>query len=168
MIEQIQAEVFLKCGYIVLNNFLPDMPAMGIAGDNIDRDRERTPHRWDIRMIRNYMITFGLVSTVFDLLTFGVLLYLAGEMAEIFRTGWFVESLLNGLLILFVIRTYKPFYREPTRPVSGLEYIRRCGACAPPALSAHCCRVRFRSPASHVTGFHAGRHGAVRGDDRTG
>ncbi len=112
MIEQIQAQVFLKCGYIVINNFLPDMPAMGIAGDNIDRDWGRTPHRRDIRVIRNYMITFGLVSTVFDLLTFGVLLYLAGEMVEIFRTSWFVESLLTELLILFVIRTYKPFYQS--------------------------------------------------------
>ena len=62
------------------------------------------------------MITFGLVSTLFDLLTFGILLYLAGESAAVFRTGWFVESLLTELLILFVIRTYKPFYRSrPTR-----------------------------------------------------
>ncbi|MGB5474380.1 MAG: cation transporting ATPase C-terminal domain-containing protein [Gammaproteobacteria bacterium] len=112
MIEQIQAQVFLKYGYIIPDDFLSDMPAMSIAGDNVDRDRERTPHRRDIRVIRNYMITFGLVSTVFDLLTFGVLLYLAGEVAEIFRTGWCVESLLTELLILFVIRTYKPFYRS--------------------------------------------------------
>jgi len=97
---------------ILLNNFLSDIPAMGIAGDNVDRNWERTPHRWDMKMIRNFMITFGLISTVFDLLTFGALLYLAGEVAEVFRTGWFVESLLTELLILFIIRTHKPFYQS--------------------------------------------------------
>ncbi len=88
------------------------IPAMGIAGDHVDRDWERTPHRWDMKMIRNFMITFGLVSTVFDLLTFAVLLYFAGEAAAVFRTGWFVESLLTELLILFVIRTRKPFHQS--------------------------------------------------------
>jgi Mg2+-importing ATPase len=83
---------------------------MGIATDNVDRDWESTPHRWDIRMIRNFMLRFGLLSTVFDLLTFAVLLHLAGESADRFRTGWFVESLLTELLILFVIRTYRPFF----------------------------------------------------------
>lgn len=97
---------------ILLNNFLSDIPAIGIAGDNVDRDWERTPHRWNIELIRNFMIVFGLVSVVFDLLTFGVLLYFAGEVEEIFRTGWFVESLLTELMILLVIRSYKPFYRS--------------------------------------------------------
>lgn len=97
---------------ILLNNFLSDIPAIGIAGDNVDRDWERTPHRWDIQLIRNFMIVFGLVSVAFDLLTFGVLLYFAGEVEEIFRTGWFVESLLTELMILLVMRSYKPFYRS--------------------------------------------------------
>ncbi len=97
---------------ILLNNFLSDIPAIGIAGDNVDRDWERTPHRWDIKLIRNFMITFGLVSVVFDLMTFAVLLYLAGEVAEVFRTGWFVESLMTELLVLLVIRTYQPFYKS--------------------------------------------------------
>lgn len=117
MISMALASLFLPflpllAKQILLNNFLSDIPAMGIASDNVDRDWERMPHRWDIKLIRNFMITFGLVSTVFDLLTFGVLLYLAGESAEIFRTGWFVESLLTELFILLVIRTYTPFYRS--------------------------------------------------------
>lgn len=62
--------------------------------------------------VRNFMITFGLVSTVFDLMTFGILLYFAGEAVEVFRTGWFVESLMTQLLILLVIRTYQPFYKS--------------------------------------------------------
>jgi len=117
MISMALASLFLPflpllAKQILLNNFLSDIPAIGIAGDRVDRNWERTPHRWNITLIRNFMITFGLVSVVFDLLTFGVLLYLAGEVEAIFRTGWFVESLLTELLIIFVIRTYKPFYRS--------------------------------------------------------
>lgn len=100
----------LMAKQILLNNFLSDIPALGIAGDNVDREWEVTPHRWDIRMIRNFMISFGLVSTVFDTITFVVLFYLAGKAPDMFRTGWFVESLLTELLIILVIRTYKPFY----------------------------------------------------------
>lgn len=117
MISMAVASLFLPflpllAKQILLNNFLSDIPAIGIAGDNVDRDWERTPHRWNIKLIRNFMIVFGLISVVFDLLTFGVLLYFAGEVEEIFRTGWFVESLLTELLILLVIRSYKPFYRS--------------------------------------------------------
>ena len=97
---------------ILLNNFLADVPSMGIAGDNVDREWERTPHRWDIRLIRRAMLAFGLTSTVFDLLTFAVLLELAGGNPALFRTGWFVESLLTELWVLLAIRTYRPFYRS--------------------------------------------------------
>ncbi|THG86305.1 magnesium-translocating P-type ATPase [Pseudomonas sp. A-1] len=93
---------------ILLNNFLSDIPALGIASDRVDREWERTPHRWDLRMVRNFMVGFGLVSSLFDLLTFAVLLWFAGEVAELFRTGWFVESLLTEILIIFVVRTWKP------------------------------------------------------------
>lgn len=101
---------------ILLNNFLSDIPAMGIAADNVDREWERTPHRWDIGLIRRSMLTFGLTSTVFDLATFAVLLAMAGESQALFRTGWFLESLLTELWILLVIRTYRPFYRSRPAP----------------------------------------------------
>jgi Mg2+-importing ATPase len=117
MISMAVASLFLPflpllAKQILLNNFLSDIPAMGIAGDNVDRSWDVTPHRWDIHLVRNFMIVFGLISAVFDLLTFGVLLHMVGEVAEVFRSGWFVESLLTELLILFVIRTYKPFYKS--------------------------------------------------------
>ena len=83
---------------------------MGIATDNVDRDWESTPHRRVIRMIRNFMLRFGLLSTVFDLMTFEVLLHLARESADRFRTGWFAESLITELLIPCVIRTCRPFF----------------------------------------------------------
>lgn len=97
---------------VLLNNFMSDIPSVGIAGDLVDPEWEREPHRWNIRIIRNFMIVFGLMSTLFDLLTFFVLLRLAGSVAETFRTGWFIESLLTELLVLFVVRTYRPFYKS--------------------------------------------------------
>jgi len=117
MISMAMASMFLPflpmlARQILLNNFLSDVPAMGIAGDNVDREWASTPHRWDIRLIRRFMISFGLLSTVFDVVTFGVLVYLVRGSPELFRTGWFVESLLTELFILFVLRTYRPFYKS--------------------------------------------------------
>ncbi|ACO76509.1 cation-translocating P-type ATPase [Azotobacter vinelandii CA] len=117
MISMALASLFLPflpllAKQILLNNFLSDIPAMGIAGDNVDREWERTPHHWNLREVRNFMVVFGLVSSAFDLLTFGTLFYFVGERPELFRTGWFVESLLTELAIVFVVRTYKPFYRS--------------------------------------------------------
>jgi Mg2+-importing ATPase len=97
---------------ILLNNFLSDVPGMTIAGDSVDRELVDKPHRWDIRFIRNFMVIFGLVSSAFDVLTFGVLLFIIHATPEQFRTGWFVESLLTELAIALVVRTRRPFYRS--------------------------------------------------------
>jgi Mg2+-importing ATPase len=97
---------------ILLNNFLSDFPAIAIAGDNVDPERVEMPHRWDVRSIRDFMIVFGLISSVFDFLTFGVLLFLVKAAAEQFRSGWFVESLLTELLVMLVVRTNRPFLRS--------------------------------------------------------
>ncbi len=97
---------------ILLNNFLSDVPAIAIAGDNVDPEWVETPHRWDIRSIRRFMIVFGLTSSVFDLLTFGVLLFIIKATPDLFRSGWFVESLLTELLVALVVRTRRPFYKS--------------------------------------------------------
>lgn len=97
---------------ILLNNFLSDFPAIAIAGDNVDPEWMRTPHRWDIKSIRNFMIIFGLTSSLFDFLTFGILLFVLKGTQDIFRTGWFVESVLTELLVALVVRTRRPFYRS--------------------------------------------------------
>ncbi len=97
---------------ILLNNFLSDLPSLAIASDNVDEDQTQAPKHWDIGYIRRFMITFGLVSTVFDFLTFGFLLYVAHATEEAFQTGWFVESLITELAIVFVIRTRKEFWRS--------------------------------------------------------
>jgi P-type Mg2+ transporter len=97
---------------ILLNNFLSDFPAMTIANDNVDAEWIERPRRWSIRSLRGFMAVFGSISSLFDFLTFGVLLWIYRAGPELFRTGWFVESLMTELLITLVVRTYRPFYRS--------------------------------------------------------
>jgi Mg2+-importing ATPase len=102
----------LLAGQILLNNFLSDIPAVGLADDDVDPELVDRPRRFNIAFIGRFMVTFGLISTAFDFLTFGALrvVFLAGP--EEFRTGWFVESLLTELVIALVVRTRRPFYRS--------------------------------------------------------
>lgn len=100
----------LLAGQILLNNFLSDIPAIGIADDNVDAELVDRPRRWDMGFIRRFMIEFGALSSAFDLLTFGVLLGVFSASAELFRTGWFVESLLTELVVALVVRTRRRFY----------------------------------------------------------
>jgi len=117
MFSMAAASVFLPflpllASQILLNNFLSDIPAATIASDKVDPDSVAGPRRWDTVFIRDYMILFGLVSSVFDFLTFGVLLWLFQAAPEEFRTGWFIESLLTELVIALVVRTRRPFWRS--------------------------------------------------------
>lgn len=102
----------LTAGQILLNNFLSDIPALGMADDNVDRELLARPRRWDTRFIARYMVEFGLLSSAFDFLTFGSLLWIFHASADTFRTGWFVESLLTELVIALVVRTRRPFFRS--------------------------------------------------------
>ncbi|MBI3175290.1 MAG: magnesium-translocating P-type ATPase [Chloroflexi bacterium] len=97
---------------ILLNNFLSDIPATTIASDNVDAEWVAKPRRWNTKFIRDYMILFGLVSSIFDFLTFGILLFLFRATPEEFRTGWFIESLLTELMIALVVRTRGLFFRS--------------------------------------------------------
>ncbi|WP_432343276.1 magnesium-translocating P-type ATPase [Shinella yambaruensis] len=97
---------------ILLNNFLSDVPSLAIATDNVDADQVRTPRRWDIAFVRRFMVTFGLVSSFFDVMTFAFLLLVAGATASAFQTGWFVESLITELAIVLVVRTRAAFWRS--------------------------------------------------------
>ena len=97
---------------ILLNNFLSDIPAMTIASDNVDPEMVEKPRRWNTKFIRNYMVLFGLVSSIFDFLTFGTLLFLFRASPEEFRTGWFIESLITELVIALVVRTRHLFFRS--------------------------------------------------------
>ncbi len=97
---------------ILLTNLLTDVPEMTIATDRVDREWVDRPRRWDIPFIRRFMLTFGLISSVFDYLTFVVLLLLLQASMDQFRAGWFVESVISASVIVLVIRTRKPFFKS--------------------------------------------------------
>jgi len=97
---------------ILLTNLLTDFPETTIATDRVDAIILQKPHRWNIRFIQHYMITFGILSSVFDYLTFGVLLYVLKANDKLFQTGWFVESVISAALIVLVIRTRLPFFKS--------------------------------------------------------
>jgi len=97
---------------ILLTNLMTDFPEMAIAGDSVDSVMVEQPRRWNIKFIRKFMITFGILSSVFDYLTFGVLLLILHATTDLFRTGWFLESVISASLIVLVIRSRKPFFKS--------------------------------------------------------
>lgn len=101
---------------ILLMNLMTDVPEMTIATDSVDREMVERPRRWDIQYIRRFMLIFGLVSSVFDYLTFAVLRLLLHASPEQFRTGWFLESVVSASLVVLVIPTRQPFFKsQPSR-----------------------------------------------------
>ena len=103
---------------ILLTNVLTDIPEMTIATDHVDPELIDRPRRWDIPFIRRFMLTFGFVSSLFDYLTFGVLLLVLHSTTGQFRTGWFVESVVSASVIVLVIRTRRPC--ATSRPSAAL------------------------------------------------
>jgi len=97
---------------ILLTNLMTDFPEMTIASDRVDNEMVDYPRRWDIKIIRKFMFTFGVVSSVFDYLTFGVLLFILHAKPREFRAGWFVESVISAALIVLVVRTRRPFFKS--------------------------------------------------------
>ena len=97
---------------VLLMNLLTDFPEMTIPTDSVDKELTEKPRRWDMKFIRDFMATFGLLSSVFDYLTFGVLLFLLHAQPLFFRTAWFVESVLSASLIVLVVRTRRSFLRS--------------------------------------------------------
>jgi Mg2+-importing ATPase len=97
---------------VLLTNLMTDFPEMTIATDSVDDEMVAYPRRWDIKAIRKFMITFGLVSSVFDYLTFGLLLFVLRATPDQFRTGWFLESVVSAALIVLVIRSRRPFFKS--------------------------------------------------------
>jgi Mg2+-importing ATPase len=103
---------------ILLVNLLTDLPEMTIATDRVDDEWISQPHRWNLKFIRRFMVTFGLLSSVFDFATFGLLLLVSGSTAPHFRSGWFVESVISASFIVLVVRTPRPLLRSlPSRPL---------------------------------------------------
>jgi Mg2+-importing ATPase len=90
---------------ILLNNLLYDISEAAVPIDRVDEEMIERPRKWDVKFIRDFMLTFGPVSSVFDFLTFGILLWLFGASAPLFQTGWFIESMATQVLVIFIIRT---------------------------------------------------------------
>ncbi len=98
---------------ILLNNLLYDSSQLAIPTDNVDEEQLHRPARWDIGFIRRFMLVFGPLSSLFDILTFVVLLKVLNAQPQEFRSGWFVESLATQTLVIFAIRTRRvPFTRS--------------------------------------------------------
>jgi P-type Mg2+ transporter len=98
---------------ILLNNLLYDASQLAIPTDNVDEEQLHRPSHWDIGFIRRFMIFFGPLSSVFDFLTFAVMLWVFHSGPAQFRSGWFVESLATQTLVIFAIRTRRiPFFRS--------------------------------------------------------
>jgi Mg2+-importing ATPase len=98
---------------ILLNNLLYDTSQLAIPTDNVDPEQLHRPSHWDIGFIRRFMLVFGPLSSVFDFLTFAVMLGVFHAGVAEFRSGWFVESLATQTLVIFAIRTRRvPFYRS--------------------------------------------------------
>ena len=97
---------------ILLNNLLYDVSEIAIPFDRVDEEAIAGPVKWDVKFIERFMLVFGPVSSVFDFLTFYVLLYLFGAGEALFQTGWFIESITTQVLVVFAIRTRRPFFRS--------------------------------------------------------
>jgi P-type Mg2+ transporter len=105
---------------ILLNNFLYDLAQITIPTDNVDKVYLRRPQRWNIHLVRDFMIFIGPISSIYDFLTFLVLLYFFHAGEQLFHTGWFVESLATQTLVLFVIRTMgNPLRSRPSAPLAA-------------------------------------------------
>jgi len=129
---------------ILLNNLLYDISEMTIPTDNVDEEQLQKPAHWDIGMIRRFMVFFGPISSIFDFVTFGIMIWVFNAHAPLFRSGWFVESLATQSLVIFAIRTRRvPFFRSrPSRPLAITTF-----TCV--AIGAY---LPF-SPAAHALGF---------------
>jgi Mg2+-importing ATPase len=105
---------------ILLNNLLYDVSQISIPTDEVDPSWLRVPHRYDIGLVKRFMLLVGPISSLFDFLTFFVLLYFFHASEALFHTGWFVESLCTQTLVLFVIRTFdRPWRSRPSLPLTA-------------------------------------------------
>jgi len=97
---------------ILLINFITDFPYLAVASDNVDQEQLDRPGKWNLKAIRNYMFIFGIHSSLFDIITFLVLLFVLKVKDSAFQTGWFIESTIVQLSILFIIRTHQSFIKS--------------------------------------------------------
>ncbi|MEM3399239.1 MAG: magnesium-translocating P-type ATPase [Candidatus Micrarchaeia archaeon] len=101
---------------ILLTNMLSDIPLLSISTDNVDRHYTEKPQKWDMNMLLRFMVFFGAISSFFDILFIAILHFVMKVDVDVFRTAWFLLSVLSEMLILFSLRTQLPFFRSmPSR-----------------------------------------------------
>ena len=102
---------------ILLNNLLYAVSEMPIPLDEVDSEITEKPELWDMRFIRNFMLVMGPVSSIFDFLTFGLLLLVFHANEALFQTGWFIELLATQVLVIFVLRTRRNPLKSRPHPL---------------------------------------------------
>lgn len=117
MFSMAGASVFLKFlpllpKQILLTNLLTDLPSLQIASDSVDEDWLKKPVKWDMKFIKRFMIIFGITSSVFDYITFVVLLLVFNADEKFFQTGWMLESVISAVMVMLVVRTARPFLKS--------------------------------------------------------
>lgn len=121
------ASVFIKFipllpSQILLNNFISDIPMFAVATDNVDPNYVKKPKKWNIAYIKDFMIYYGLVSSLFDMVLILPMLLIFKVPVDVFRTAWFVESSISEMIVTFAIRTKLPFYKSrPSRWLLALS-----------------------------------------------
>jgi len=112
---------------ILLNNLMYDVSELSIPTDNVDKEYITTPERMDIHFVRNFMVYFGPISSLFDFITFFTMLFIFSATEQLFQTAWFLESLWTQTLVVYIIRTRRsPFFRSrPSKSmiVAGLGVV---------------------------------------------
>lgn len=141
---------------VILLNFMGDIPSLAISTDNVDSEYLRKPKHWDIKAIGSFMVPFGLISSIFDFATFFLMLYVTRNLIDptgVFRAGWFIESLATEILVIYIIRTRRAFWKS--RP-SSLLLALGLGSIAAGWLivfSPLAKTLKFVSPPLHVLGI---------------
>ena len=95
---------------ILLTNLLTDFPSLQIASDSIDEDWLKSPVKWDTKFIKKFMILFGIISSVFDYITFALLLFIFKADERLFHTGWLLESIISAMVVMLIVRTARPVF----------------------------------------------------------
>ena len=93
---------------ILLTNLLTDFPSLQIASDSVDEDWLKSPVKWDMKFIKKFMVLFGIISSVFDYITFAVLLFIFRSNEGLFHTGWMLESIISAIVVMLIVRTARP------------------------------------------------------------
>jgi P-type Mg2+ transporter len=120
----------LLAGQILLINLLTDFPATFIATDSVDASQLRSPQTWNVKLIRNYMIVFGTLSSAFDIITFMILEWVFHAKVHEFQSAWFLGSILTEIVVLFVLRTRRPFFKSrPSRYIVIASVVMAAVAC---------------------------------------